>query len=311
MKIVFFGTPAFAAPFLEALLTERDFDIIATVTQPDKPAGRGNQLHACPVKMLAEQKSIPVLQPKTLKSTEAVDLLKPLEADLFVVVAYGKIIPKAILDLPKQGCINVHPSLLPKYRGPSPMQWAIAEGDDQTGVCVMKLDEGMDTGPILACETITINDNETYETLVDKVHAIGPRLLVETIKRLDAITPIVQDDGKATITRLLDREDGRIDWKAPMDVVERKFRAYRPWPGSWSIWKRGSEELRLKILDVAFADFNADVPPGTVTIKNNRLFVDCADGTLEILRLQPEGKAEMDAANFLRGYSDVSAAVLA
>ncbi|OGL95276.1 methionyl-tRNA formyltransferase [Candidatus Uhrbacteria bacterium RIFOXYB12_FULL_58_10] len=308
MRVVFFGTPSFSIPFLRALLEDPTFEVIATVTRPDEEAGRNHVLTAPPIKIAAAAAGIPTFQPTMLKSDDARETLRAMRADVFIVFAYGRIIPKAILDLPRFGCVNVHPSLLPKYRGPSPMQSAIQNGDAKTGISIMLLDEGMDTGPLLSSVNIGLDDNETIETLTKKVEEQGPGLLVETIKRLAAgeIVPMAQDNAQATICKSLDREDGHIDWNRSLAHIERMTRAYKGWPGTWTTWNG----LRLKIQEVAEADFNADLPPGTVSVKHNQLFVDCADGTLEILTLQPEGKPKMTAEAFLRGYSTIDTAVL-
>lgn len=312
IRIVFFGTPAFSVPFLRALAEADDIEVLAAVSQPDRPAGRGRALSPTPVRAAAETIGIPVIQPTSIKSEETENLLRSFGADAFVVVAYGKLIPKRVLDIPRLGCVNVHPSLLPRHRGPSPIQWAIQEGDAATGISIMLLDEGMDTGPLLACETIGIDDGETYSSLVEKIHGRGPGLLVETMQRYAAgeIVPVPQDHAKATATRLLEREDGRADWTLPMDVIERRARAYRPWPGLWTVWNRNGDDLRIHILDLVPADFRADLPPGTVSRRGGRLFVDAADGTVELRRVQPEGKSPMDASAFLAGYSDIEGARL-
>ncbi len=314
MKIVFFGTPAFSVPFLVELIRDPDIDVVGVVTQPDKPAGRGGEIAPSPVKVLVQNAAIPFFQPVSLKKDPDIGMvLRNLEADFFVVVAYGKIIPKAILEIPKLGCLNVHPSLLPRHRGPSPMQWAIAQGDTTTGVTIMLLDEGMDTGPLLGSETVAIDADETYTSLVRKVHEIGPRLLTSTLKRYAAgkIVAITQDESKATLTRLLQKEDGHVDWSQAMAQIDRTHRAYSPWPGTWTLWERTpGVSLRLKIITLRPSDFHADVPRGMATIKDGRLFVDCKDGTLEILEIQPEGKPPMKASAFLAGYADIDRAVM-
>ncbi|OGL66492.1 methionyl-tRNA formyltransferase [Candidatus Uhrbacteria bacterium RIFCSPHIGHO2_01_FULL_63_20] len=310
MKIVFFGTPSLAVPFLETLVDNPGIQVVAAVTQPDKPVGRRHELAPSPLKRSAQMRGIPVFEFASLKKDpSAVETLKALGADAFVVVAYGKLIPADILNIPRLGCVNVHPSLLPKYRGPSPMQWAIANGDPDTGVTIMQLDEGMDTGPILAFETIGLDDTETLTSLTKKVMATGPALLTSTLKRFAAgeITPIKQDESKATITNLLDREDGRIDWKKGVAGIERMVRAYEGWPGTWTEWNG----KRLKVLSVQPTDLKADFPPGTVQVKDGRLMVEGGDGTLEILTIQPEGKAAMPASAFLAGYSEINGATLA
>lgn len=309
LKIIFFGTPEFSVPFLNALTADPAFEVMSVVTRPDEEAGRGRSLTPPPIKVAAEAAGIPVYQPSTLKSDEVLAALSAMRADAFVVFAYGRIIPKAVLDLPRLGCVNVHPSLLPKYRGPSPMQSAIRNGDANTGITIMRLDEGMDTGPLLSSIEIGLDDNETLETLTKKVEEQGPPLLVDTLKRLDAglIVPVPQDNARATVCKLLTRDDGRIDWSHPLSDIERMVRAYKGWPGTWTTWN-GS---RLKIHEVAPVDFTAELPPGTVSAKDGRLFVDCADGTLSVLTIQSEGKPSMSASAFLRGYSDIVGAGLA
>lgn len=309
MKIVFFGTPAFSTPFLQTLIDDPETEVVGVVTQPDKPVGRGGEVQPSPIKMLALSNHLPVFTPTYLKTDPKIqETLRYLNADLFVVVAYGKLIPQSILDIPPHGVINVHPSLLPRHRGPSPMQWAIAEGDVFTGVTIMLLDAGMDTGPILSFERIDLSAEETYTTLSQKVQITGSRLLIQTLKRHmnGEIVPLAQDETKATVTHLLDREDGHINWSEPMEVIERKSRAYIEWPGLWTVWSRTAEEqMRLKILSVRPADFLADRQPGTVTIKDGQLFVDCGNGTIEVLEIQPEGKQKMNATAFIQGYSDI------
>jgi methionyl-tRNA formyltransferase len=314
MKIIFFGTPEFSAPFLRALILDSQIEVVGVVTQPDKPAGRGGQVQPSAVKVTAQDNLIPVFQPASLKKDKHIkNILQELEADFFVVVAYGKIIPKKILDISTRGCINVHPSLLPRHRGPSPMQWAIAQGDAATGISIMLLDEGMDTGPILATEHIDLDADETYSSLVAKVHQHGPQLLADTLKRFFAgeITPVHQDDSFATLTRLLEKEDGHVDWSQTMSQIQRKHRAYSVWPGTWVFWERSrGERLRLNLYSLRPSDFSADLDQGTVLVKNGRLFVDCQDGTLEILELKPEGKAKMTARAFIQGYPDIDGALM-
>lgn len=314
MKIVFFGTPAFSVPFLEHLIADPEIEVVGVVTQPDKPSGRGGEMTPSSIKTTAQNTGIPFFQPPSLKTDQEIGkTLANLDADFFVVVAYGKIIPKAILDIPKRGCINVHPSLLPRWRGPSPMQWAIAEGDPTTGVTIMLLDEGMDTGPLLASEHLTIDAEETYETLVSKVHEIGPRLLSETLKRYEKgeIIPLKQDETHATMTRLLEKKDGHVNWSQTMAQIDQKHRAYSAWPGTWTCWKRKPGVcLRLKLVSIRAVDLRVDAPQGMVTLKEGRLFVDCTDGTLEILEIQPEGKRKMKASAFIAGYGDIGQAVM-
>ncbi|MFH1252895.1 MAG: methionyl-tRNA formyltransferase [Candidatus Uhrbacteria bacterium] len=297
MKIIFFGTPDLAVPFLEALTNEPDFEVQAVITQPDRPVGRKQILTPSPVKELTLKKGIPVHQPETLRQKELPSLLAlpkpgeggfsvpfPLDTDLFVVVAYGLIIPEKILKIPKFGCINVHPSLLPKYRGPTPIQSAIANGDAETGISIMLLDKGMDTGPILAQEKIVLASDEDQVSLTEKIKQLGPKLLIETIKKYAAgeIKPQSQDDSRAVVCKLLDREAGRINWTEPAKVIERKIRAYFPWPGTWTEFLHKEKNIRVKILKAQL---------------NN--------GRLEILEVQPEGGAVMSYEAFLRGYGKI------
>ncbi|MFA6131597.1 MAG: methionyl-tRNA formyltransferase [Patescibacteria group bacterium] len=284
LKIVFLGTPDLSVPFLEALTNEPDFEVTAVLTQPDRPVGRKHELTASPVKQLALTKSIPVFQPEKLKdlSPSVFQSLSP--ADIFVVVAYGLMIPQKVLDTPRLGCINVHPSLLPKYRGPSPIQSAIANGDAETGISIMLLNKGMDTGPVLAQEKLLLDADETQVTLTEKIKTAGPKLLVDTLKKYSAgeIKPVAQDDSLATVTKLLTREDGKIDWSEPAEKIHQKIRAYFPWPGSWTEIEHNGETLRVKILKTALKD-----------------------GHLEILEVQPEGSSAMNYDSFVRGYKKI------
>ena len=312
MKIVFFGTPEFAAPFLDALVSAKDIEVIAVVTQPDKPVGRKQELKASAVKVRAEHHGIKILQPSSLKKEEAQSQITELKADAFVVVAYGKIIPQAILDIPTHGCLNVHPSLLPAYRGPSPMQWAIMNGDRETGVSIMLLDAGMDTGPILTQEKIPLDENETYETLQAKVHHVTPPLLINTLKMHVAgnSAPQPQNADQATITNLLTKEDGHIDWNQSAKKIDQRLRAFTPWPGIWTQWKRKGRQLRIKVLSVCCINKTTDSDPGTAHIVNDRLFIQTADNAIEVTKLQVEGRNEMSVKEFLKGYPDIEGKIL-
>lgn len=313
-RVVFFGTPELSVPFLEVLKKDPEIDVSLVVTQPDKPSGRTQECAPSPVKQAAAKLHIEIFQPVTLRSDEAVQKLHANPVDLFVVVAYGKIIPESVLEIPTRGCVNVHPSLLPTYRGPSPLAAPIANGDRQTGVSIMLLNKGMDTGPILATKTISVESRETLETLTRKVMQVGPAFLLETLKKYIAgnLSPQAQDDQKVTYTKLLTREDGRINWHASAKKIDRLIRAYEPWPGTWTIWSRSGKPLRLKILSAHPSDEKGAGTPGTVTITSRRLLMTCGGGSsLEISMLQPEGGQPMSAEIFLRGYSDVNGTVLA
>lgn len=287
LRIAFLGTPAFAVPFLQALASDGAFSVVAAVSQPDKPSGRGNEVKPTAVKTAAEKLGIPVLQPVSLKKDPTVaDQLRALGADIFVVVAYGKLIPKEILAIPRLGCVNVHPSLLPRHRGPAPMQAAIAEQDAETGISIMLLDEGMDTGPLLAQVSFPLDDRATYASVEAKVHELGAPMLVDILKGYAAgkVVPSAQA-GEATVTRLLEREDGKADWTESAKALDAKRRAYGSWPGLWT--DVGGK--RLKLLETTLAP-TADA-----------LAFPTANGTLYATRVQPEDGKPMSAAAFLNG----------
>jgi methionyl-tRNA formyltransferase len=308
MKIVFFGTPKFSVPFLKELFSNPEIEIAAVVTQPDKPVGRKGVLTSPESKLFAIENNIPTLQFKSLKTEEAQLELSKMKADIFVVVAYGKIIPKNILDLPPKGCINVHPSLLPKHRGPAPMQGAILDNDAETAVSIMLLDEGMDTGPVLAQKEIKLDRNETYLSLQHKVHKIGPALLVQTLDKWmkGDVVEKPQDDSLSTITKLLTKEDGKINWNEPAETIERKMRALTPWPGVW--FEYG--EKRIKVLKSIVSEDNG-TQIGKVIKTDDRILVVCGNDTsLELFEIQPEGKSQMKAIDFVRGQKDFINSVL-
>lgn len=311
LRVAFFGTPEFAVPFLDALFDDSDIEVVAALTQPDKPVGRKQELAPSPVKLRAEEAGIGIMQPKTLKNYGVHDELRALKADAFVVVAYGKLIPPKVLPIPRLGCINVHPSKLPKYRGPAPVSAAIEHGDEKTAVSIMLLDEGMDTGPILGQKELEVKLDDTTPVLEKRLSKIGAPFLVEVLKMYadQVITPVSQDDSKASITKLLDRESGHINWTEPAKFIEQKVRAYTPWPGTYTVWDRNGKEMRLKILKARLSDSGSQ-EPGTVTVSDGRILVSCGEGQLELLDLQLEGKSTMDPKVFLRGYPDIANAIL-
>ncbi len=309
MKVVFFGTPTFATPFLQALIDDPDTKVVAVVSQPDKPKGRKQLLQATPTKVVAQEHSIPVLQFPTLKSPDAEKTLKEQDADVFVVVAYGKMVPKTIIDIPTFHIVNVHPSLLPRHRGPSPMQWSISEGDRDSGVSVMLIDEGMDTGPLLAQESFTLSDKDTYESLERRVHDTAPQLLVTTLKQYlnGDISPTPQSADGVTITRLLNRDDGHIDWSLSATNIDRLVRAYQPWPGTWSMLQK---DQRIKILSSSPAPACSNVAPGTLHAYDESLHVTTKDGCLHVSEMQVEGKQKTSGKEFLLGYPDALGNIL-
>ncbi|MBI2552621.1 methionyl-tRNA formyltransferase [Candidatus Uhrbacteria bacterium] len=302
-RLVFFGTPEFAVPTLTAL-DDAGFEIAAVVTQPDKPVGRGLRVETPPVKVKAEELGLTVLQPLSLGNA-ATSLSDELRADFGVVVAYGKIIPKDVLNVFPRGILNVHPSRLPKYRGPSPIQAAILNGDRETGVTIMLLDEGMDHGAILAQAKIAITPKATGNSLNETLAQTGAKLLVETLPKYLAgeIKPQEQDHAQATYTKILTREDGHIDWNKPAQYIERQVRAYDAWPGTWTLWERRRLKILRAVLRHNTIGCAANRAPGYVwKPEDRRLAVNCGAGSLILEQLQIEGKKPMSADEFLRGY---------
>ena len=301
-KIIFFGTSDFSIPSLQALLKDNRFQIIATVTQPDKPVGRHQEITPPQVKVLAEKYKIPVLQFTSLKTPDVLQQLSNLNADVYVVVSYGKIIPQNILDLPKFGALNVHGSLLPRWRGASCVQAAIATGDKQTGVTVMKLDADMDHGPILAQEKIVIQDQDTGGSLHDKLAGLGGQILPDVLNNYleNKLELKEQDHPSAEYCKILTRDDGKINWDKSALEIQNLIRAYNPWPGTWTMWNKE----RLKIFKTQPSSQKIEnVEPGQLTRLSDKLLVSCGDKNfLEILELQPQGKRRMQAEEFIQGH---------
>ena len=326
MKYIFFGTPQFAVIILKAL-NEAGYKPALVITTPDKPKGRGHTIAPPPVKIYAEKHTITVIQPATLKDQKIINTIAAFEPDLFIVAAYGKIIPKTILDIPKKGGLNIHPSLLPKYRGPSPIQAAILNGDKTTGVTIMLMDEEMDHGPMLAQATSNIQCQTqsarfakasarrviecwTAEKLSKKLAELGAQLLIETIPKwlADEITPRQQDHSKATYTKIIAKEDGHIDWHKSAEEIERMVRAYTPWPSAWTLLNKDGKELHVKILKAQTTHAPpVSLPPSTIIKQNSDLIVACGEGFLLIEEIQVEGGKPISGEEFLRGYSAVSA----
>lgn len=296
------GTPAFAVPSLEALI-KAGHEILAAVTQPDKPRGRGMASVPCPVKEAALSHNIPVFDPPKIRDAEFIEKLKALRPDFIAVVAYGKILPQAILDIPAKGCINLHASLLPKYRGAAPINWAIINGEKETGTCTMYMDAGMDTGDVLLCEKTPINEEDTTEDLAKRLSVSGAELLRKTIGLLsenkDSIRPVPQDEKEATSAPILKKEDGRIDWNRPAASIGNLLRGLYPWPGTYTYW--GGKLLKIhkgRPSSIAY-----DGEPGTIVdTSKESISVKCADSVFDILELQPENKKRMSAKDFIQGY---------
>lgn len=299
MKLVFMGTPAAAVPSLAALV-EAGHEIKAVWTQPDRPSGRGKKLTAPPVKVYAAEQGIPVVQYSKIKNNEAVEHFRSQEADAAVVVAYGKILSPSFLGAFPDGCINVHFSLLPKYRGAAPVNWAIVNGEDVTGVTTMQMDEGLDTGDILLQKKIRIEEGETADHLTGRLAHLGASLIVETLEKLPTINPRQQDDSGASLAPLMKKEDGRIDWSRNAEEIERRVRGFLPFPRSFT----SSPVGRLTIWDCApVVDLTSMEEPGTVVkAGGGKLVVASGPGTaLSILEIQQEGKRKMPVEDFLNG----------
>lgn len=310
IRTVFFGSPWFALPSLEALRAA-GANLVGVVTQPDKPAGRGHRMTASPVKTWAEQHGPPVFQPKELKKEESRAFLHELKPYLLVVVAYGKILPKEALDLSKFGAVNVHASLLPKYRGAAPIPAAILAGDTETGVTIMKLDEGIDTGPTLAQERVPIAPDDTTGTFSKKLADVGAKLLTSTLEPYLAGTlfPTPQDNSRATICPLINKDDGRIDWSKSAEFIARMVRAYDPWPGTYATWN-GRRLLVHRAAAVPASSTEDRLLPGAIIYDSAALKIGTGDGVLQLGELQLEGRKRLSAAEFLRGHPTLVGSVL-
>ena len=305
-KVVFMGTPEFAVPSLKALFSNSMFEVAAVYTQPDKEAGRGRYISSSPVKELALSHNIKVHQPASLKEGNVIDHIKILQPDVIVVAAYGRIIPSEILCIPIHGCINVHPSLLPRYRGSSPTMEAILQGDSVTGVTIMLLDQGMDTGPLLTQRTIPVCDEDTNGTLGARLACTGADLLVETLPLWIAgkIQPQPQDESKASYTRIIAKEDGEINWHQAAVELWRRIRAFNPWPGCYTWW----QEKRLRIIEALPIAAEYPAEAGRVLVitlgQESEIAVGTGQGVLSLNKIQLEGKRIVTAEEFVRGQRD-------
>jgi len=300
MRTIYMGTPEFAVPCLDALVAA-GIEVALVVTRPDKPAGRGKHVQASPVKQRAETLGIPVFQPPTLRDEAAQARLRAVAADAMAVVAFGAILPKAVLQMTRLGAVNVHASLLPRYRGSSPIHWVIVNGERDSGVTTMFMGEGIDTGDILLQSRIPLAPRETAATLHDRLAALAGPLLVETLRRLERgdLTPIPQDDHLALAIPKLNRDDGRLDWSRPAAELDRRIRGFTPWPGAFT-YLNGQ---RLNIHAAVPLEREPARPAGqVVAIESCAIVVACASGCLAITELQPEGKRRMTAGAFLQGH---------
>ncbi len=306
MRVVFMGTPVFAVPSLEAL-DNSDHEVVGVVTQPDRPKGRGQAVVPCPVKELALARGLPVWQPDKIKSPEFLQQLSEWKPDVIAVTAFGRILPKTILDLPPMGCVNVHGSLLPAYRGAAPIQWALIHGDTETGITTMLMDEGMDTGAVLLQQTVPIEPEDTALELGARMAQAGGALLVETLTCLAAqtVVPRAQDHSRATMAPLLKKEDGVIDWTQSATEIVNRIRGLSPWPGSYTFHHEHRLIIRKGRVDTESAPVVSDGQrPGTILAVGPKSFwVETGEGRIEVLEVQPANKKHMSVEQFLLGYA--------
>jgi methionyl-tRNA formyltransferase len=302
VRAIFFGTPVLAVPSLDAVAGVAE--IVRVICQPDRPAGRGMKLRPPPVKERALELGLSVEQPAKVRTPEFAASLRALEADVAVVIAYGRILPKALLDAPRRGCVNVHASILPRWRGAGPIQWAIVNGDRETGVCLMQMDEGMDTGPVIACERTPIDPDETAAALGDRLARMGAALLRDKLAAFveGALSAVPQDGSRATLAPILKKEDGRVDWLEPARAVHDRVRGMSPWPGAFT--DLGEQRVKIHRTVVRVED-DTLAAPGTILRADAKVGVEvaCGRGAVAITELQLEGKRRLTAAEFLAGHA--------
>jgi methionyl-tRNA formyltransferase len=314
-RVVFMGTPAFAVPALQALLAWGPAEVAGVVTQPDRPAGRGRQVAESAVKQAARQAGLPVIQPHRLREPEAMRQLRAWAPGLIVVAAFGQLLRPEVLDLPPHGCLNVHASLLPRHRGAAPIPAAILAGDAQTGVTLMRMDPGLDTGPILAQRAVPIHPADTAATLAERLAVLGAGLLRACLPAYlqGELPPRAQDEAQATYAPQLKKEDGRLDFTRAAGELERRVRAFNPWPGAFAVWASphaGQPARPLRILRASVVPGIAGAAPGTVVTLPSGPAVACGEGALLLHEVQPPGKRPMPAADFARGARDFDGARL-
>ena len=300
MRIIFMGTPDFSVGTLEALV-EAGHEVVLAVTQPDKPKGRGGKMQFTPVKETAMKYDIPVFQPRKVREPECIEELRKYNADVMVVVAFGQILPKEILEMTPYGCINVHASLLPKYRGAAPIQWAVIDGEEVSGVTTMQMNEGLDTGDMIMKTEIVLEKKETGGSLFDKLASAGAKLCVETLEALENKTATWEQQGETTTSyaRMLDKELGNINWEKSAVQIERLIRGLNPWPSAYTDWNGKV----MKIWEADVVDKNAEAEPGTIVkVEKDGFYVQTGEGQIKVTALQIPGKKRMEADAFLRGY---------
>jgi len=308
-RIIFFGTAELACASLKALAACHAFHVLAVATQPDKPRGRELRLEPTPVKAAALALGLPVLQPLRARDPAFIEQLRALQPDLMVVVAYGQILPQALLDIPRHGCLNVHTSILPRHRGAAPIQWAILSGDPETGVTIMRMDAGLDTGPILSIQKTPILPADNSQVLHDRLAVLGAELLLQTIPHYlrGEISPQPQGEG-ATYARKIEKSDGAIQWSDPAQTLWLKIRAFTPWPGAFTFLETDGRKRLIKIWEAAPAQSVAastqiqGVPGAVLHADRGGILIACGAGALRVTQLQPEGRKRMAAADFLAGH---------
>lgn len=300
MKVIFMGTPDFSTGVLESII-EAGHEVTAVVTQPDKPKGRGHEMQFTPVKETALKHGLTVLQPKRVKAPEVIEELEKIPADIIVVVAFGQIIPKSILEMKKFGCINVHASLLPAYRGAAPIQWAVVDGLKETGVTIMQMDEGLDTGDMLTKVVVPLDEKETGGSLFDKLSIAGAKLCVETMELIEKgeVTPEKQGETTTEYAKMITKDLGRIDFSKSAIEIERLIRGFNPWPSAYT--KLGGKTLKIWAADVLEEEYEGAAGE-IIKVSKNEIYVKTGKGTLSLKEIQLEGKKRMTADAFLRGY---------
>jgi methionyl-tRNA formyltransferase len=304
MRIVFIGTGEIGVPVLRSLLDSQEHQLVGVVTQPDKPAGREQRLAAPPIKAALAGRTLPVLQPVRIKREEAVAEIRALAPDVIVVMAYGQILPRSVLEIPRAACLNLHASLLPRHRGAAPIQAAIVAGDRESGITVMYMDESLDTGDILLQTRLEIAEDETGGSLHDRLGQIAPASLDEALAQLQrGSAPRIPQDSAATYAPKLEREDGRVDWTEPAELIERKIRAFNPWPGAFLLLRsEAARERKLKIFSARLID-GAKGTPGEILRADGSITIAAKDGALSLNEVQIEGRRRMSADEFLRGHA--------
>jgi methionyl-tRNA formyltransferase len=309
MRLVFMGTPESAVPALKRCV-EEGHEVLSVWTQPDRPAGRGNRLKASPVKEYALARGLIVHQPSKIRTDEALALFNALEFDVAVVVAYGRILPPAFLRTPRMGCVNLHFSLLPKYRGAAPVNWAVVRGERETGVTTMLMDEGLDTGPLLLQRATAIEEDETAPRLLKRLSHMGADVLAETLARFEELRPREQNESEATLAPILRREDGLIDWTQDAFEIERRVRGFQPWPNAYTsfngrrliLWRAQAREEESDSGDATAEDERTSAAGTLLAARGDELVVACGGATtLKVLELQPEGKQRLSARDFING----------